>query len=154
MCSPGSSMAVLMEGFRALDLDGNGSITLRELISILKALGIQDIGEKDLRQIISDMDMDNNGTIEIDEFINMVTQEDIFQLLCQQPVDNDYEAAFHEFDKDKDGNLSRGELILGLQTLGIHPTLELVKVMMEQADTNGDGVINYTEFREIMRKLQ
>ncbi|KAH7372454.1 hypothetical protein KP509_17G005100 [Ceratopteris richardii] len=152
MYSPDSSIAE--EGFHVFDLDKNGSITKKELMSTLKTLGIQDIREEDLQRIISENDKDDNGTIEIHEFISMVAQAGISEIFLQQLVYEEIAEAFHAFDKNKDGNLSEDELILVLQSLGMNPTERLVKEMMEEADIDHDGFINHIEFQRIMRALK
>eukprot|EP00434_Breviolum_minutum_P026310 symbB.v1.2.023253.t2/scaffold2112.1/size106475/3 len=52
--------------------------------------------------------------------------------------------AFRTFDLDKDGSLSREELVRGLTTLGASP--EEAQKVMEELDVSRTGRISYTEF--------
>jgi len=62
--------------------------------------------------------------------------------------------AFGKYDKDKNGVISRGELrgILERLTPGTEATPEDVDICMEQADTNGDGAVDFSEFIDWLRR--
>jgi len=55
------------EMFKKLDTDGSGDISAEELVSGLKNLGLS-LLISDAADILKDMDSDNNGTIDLDEF--------------------------------------------------------------------------------------
>jgi Ca2+-binding EF-hand superfamily protein len=64
----------LKEAFRLYDREGNGYITTGTLREILKALDDK-LGPEDLDGIIAEIDTDGSGTVDFDEFMEMMTGE-------------------------------------------------------------------------------
>lgn len=64
----------LKEAFRLYDREGNGYITTSTLKEILAALDDKLSGE-DLDGIINEIDTDGSGTVDFDEFMEMMTGE-------------------------------------------------------------------------------
>ena len=62
------------EAFAYFDQDGNGSITVEELGEVLNQMG-QNPTEQELKDMISEVDADRNGTIEFSEFIDMMSRQ-------------------------------------------------------------------------------
>ncbi|KAE9606115.1 hypothetical protein Lal_00025173 [Lupinus albus] len=62
----------------------------------------------------------------------------------------DRERIFKHFDANGDGQISSSELGDALKALG-SVTVEEVKNMMDEIDTDGDGFISYEEFTEFAR---
>ena len=58
--------------------------------------------------------------------------------------------AFSLFDKDSNGLISAEELRLVMKNLGENQTDGEIGEMMREADTDGDGHINYDEFVKMM----
>ena len=51
-------------------MDGNGHITCSEIGSVMKSLG-EDIPGYKLREIIKEVDVNENGTVEFNEFVEV-----------------------------------------------------------------------------------
>ncbi|XP_023706023.1 troponin C isoform X1 [Cryptotermes secundus] len=64
----------LKEAFRLYDREGNGYITTQTLREILAALDDK-LGPEDLDGIIAEIDTDGSGTVDFDEFMEMMTGE-------------------------------------------------------------------------------
>lgn len=60
----------IREAFDQFDLDRNGHITSKEIGTALKCLGEEIPGYK-LRDIVKEVDADNNGTVEFNEFLEI-----------------------------------------------------------------------------------
>lgn len=60
--------------------------------------------------------------------------------------------AFKMFDKDGNGLITKQELLEGLNKLGEKMSEKDVLELIEAADLDGDGNINFVEFTELMRK--
>ncbi|XP_054266906.1 troponin C-like [Macrosteles quadrilineatus] len=66
--------AELKEAFRLYDKEGNGYITTQVLREILAALD-DALKPEDLDGIIAEIDTDGSGTVDFDEFMEMMTGE-------------------------------------------------------------------------------
>lgn len=65
----------LAEAFKAFDKDGSGKISAGEIYAVL---GINDPEEKrKIEEIVSKFDVNKDGEIDMEEFINMMVKIDI-----------------------------------------------------------------------------
>ena len=93
------------------------------------------------------VDKDKSGTIEFDEFIDLMARTN----KTQDDMDKEIIAAFRSFDVDGSGYLDREELIEALTTMGDGPVdEETVNEWIAEADVDGDGKINLKEFISMM----
>ncbi|GMI95593.1 hypothetical protein like AT1G32250 [Hibiscus trionum] len=53
---------------------------------------------------------------------------------------------FRSFDRNNDGSLTQLELGSLLRSLGLKPSLEQVEALIQKADTNNNGLIEFSEF--------
>ncbi|KAG5887562.1 Troponin C [Gonioctena quinquepunctata] len=67
-----STQQELKEAFRLYDKEGNGYITTATLKEILRALD-EKITGRELDGIIAEIDTDGSGTVDFDEFMEMMT---------------------------------------------------------------------------------
>ncbi|KAK6127851.1 hypothetical protein DH2020_038420 [Rehmannia glutinosa] len=137
-------IAEFKEVFKLFDKDNDGSITSKELGTVLRSLG-QNPTEAELQEMINEADADLNGKIEFHEFLN---------LMAAQMKDPDSEEALREafnlFDKDQNGLISAAELHQVMTNLGEKVTDEEVDEMIREADLDGDGQVSYEEFVILM----
>ncbi|XP_063727577.1 uncharacterized protein LOC134855109 isoform X2 [Symsagittifera roscoffensis] len=59
---------------------------------------------------------------------------------------NDIKEMFKMYDKNGDGRISKGELMLTMQLIGANPTKDEVENMIREVDTDGNGYIEFKEF--------
>uniref|UniRef100_A0A6M2DGI0 Putative troponin c-like protein n=1 Tax=Xenopsylla cheopis TaxID=163159 RepID=A0A6M2DGI0_XENCH len=71
----GAMQAELKEAFRLYDKEGNGYITTAVLREILKELDDK-ITSEDLDMMIAEIDSDGSGTVDFDEFMEVMTGGD------------------------------------------------------------------------------
>jgi len=121
-----------------------GTITDKELGKVLRSLG-QYPTEAELADMINEVDVDGNGSIDFPEFLTMMARK-------MKDTDSEEEIieAFKVFDKDGNGFISRAELSHVMTNLGEKLTDEEVDGMIHEADVDGDGCINYEEFVRMM----
>ncbi|XP_077555577.1 uncharacterized protein LOC144169973 [Haemaphysalis longicornis] len=132
------------QAFALFDKDGDGVITTKELGTVMRALG-QNPTEAELKDMIAEVDIDNNGTIDFPEFLAMMTKK-----VRTTDTEEEIREAFKVFDRDGNGFITAAELRHVMTTLGEKLTNEEVDAMIREADVDGDGQINYDEFVALM----
>ncbi|KAH7488508.1 hypothetical protein PRIC1_007377 [Phytophthora ramorum] len=136
----------IKEAFHLFDTDGSGSIDVRELKAAMRALGFQ-VKKAEIRQMIADIDKDESGTINQDEFIEMMTGK-----MNSRDSREEIMKIFQLFDDDNTGKISFRNLKRVCAELGESLTDEEMQEMIDEADRDGDGLINEEEFFRVMKK--
>ena len=135
--------------FNQLDTDGDGKIDRNDLLKGLKSNIENKTLEKDVDRIYRNIDMNNNGFIENEEFVRAVVSKEKFV------EDHNLRFAFRYFDKDNSGEISRNELEAIFKQGNSDQTIvqeELDKIFKE-VDKNRDGLIQYSEFVHVMKEM-
>jgi len=65
-----------------------------------------------------------------------------------------FKETFMMFDKDGDGTVSTKELGAVMRSLGNNPTMEELEELIEDADRDGSGSVDFQEFVELMIKRE
>ncbi|KAE9402549.1 hypothetical protein BT96DRAFT_964719 [Gymnopus androsaceus JB14] len=125
------------EAFSLFDKDGDGTITTLELGTVMRSLG-QNPTDAELHDMINEVDADGNGTIDFNEFLDMMAKK--FQ---SADSEEEIRQAFQVFDKDGNGSISAAELKHVMESLGEKLTDKEVEAMISEADLDGDNQINY-----------
>lgn len=86
-------IAEFKEAFSLFDKDGDGTITTKELGTVMRSLG-QNPTEAELQDMINEVDADGNGTIDFPEFLTLMARK-------MKDTDSEEEIleAFKVFDK-------------------------------------------------------
>ncbi|KAI1728574.1 EF hand domain-containing protein [Ditylenchus destructor] len=136
----------LKEAFELFDKDGDGKVTARELGIVMKSLGHKPT-EEELIEMIKEIDEDGNGTIELEEFVKMMSRK-----VKESENESELREAFQVFDKDNDGFISATELRFVMLNLGEQLSEREITEMIREADLDGDGKVNFSEFVYMMRE--
>ncbi|KAF9368730.1 hypothetical protein CPB97_004299 [Podila verticillata] len=139
-----TQLSEFKEAFSLFDKDGDGTITTKELGTVMRSLG-QNPTEADLQDMVNEVDADGNGTIDFPEFLTMMARK-----MVDTDSEEEIKEAFKVFDKDGNGFISAAELRHVLTNLGERLTDAEVDEMIHEADVDGDGQINYDEFVRMM----
>merc|ERR1711990_1239111 len=93
---------------------------------------------------VDDLDEDGDGTIDFEEFMMLMSGKD---------AKADMQKAFKLFDADGAGKISFKQLKAVATELGESMSDADLQGMMDEADTDGDGVINEAEFLAVMKAV-
>uniref|UniRef100_A0ACD5WL22 Uncharacterized protein n=1 Tax=Avena sativa TaxID=4498 RepID=A0ACD5WL22_AVESA len=131
--------------FRKFDANGDGRISRPELATLFQSVG-HAATDDELSRMMAEADADGDGFISLDEFaaLNASVSGD------DDAVEEDLRHAFKVFDADGSGAISAAELVRVLHGLGEKDTVSQCRRMIEGVDKNGDGLINFEEFRGMM----
>ncbi|KAF1780661.1 EF-Hand 1, calcium-binding site [Phytophthora cactorum] len=116
---------------------------IREAFNLFDTDGIAGFEAKNqtIYQMIGDIDKDGSGSIDFEEFLDMMTAKM-----------RRYQKVFNLFDDDQTGKISLRNLKRVAKELGETMTDAELLEMIERADTDQDGEINADEFYAIMTK--
>lgn len=135
----------LISMFRSLDTNNDGEISKEELLYGLKKADMN-LTEDDIEAIITKMDNNNSQSIDYTEFVAAAI--DRSNLLSEDRMLN----CFNMFDRDKSGKISVNELKQMLQGNEIVQD-SVWEELIRQGDENGDGEIEYKEFKQLLQKM-
>ncbi|KAL0910002.1 hypothetical protein M5K25_020923 [Dendrobium thyrsiflorum] len=137
--------------FQMFDRNGDGSITKKELSDSLSNLGIG-IPDSELQSMIDKIDANGDGCIDIDEF-GALYKSIMDERSGDQDEEEDMREAFNVFDQNGDGFITVEELRSVLGSLGLKQgrTMEDCRRMIRKVDLDGDGMVDFKEFKQMMR---
>lgn len=136
----------IKEAFELFDIDGSGTIDAKELTVAMRALGFE-MNDEQIRQMIADVDKDGSGAIDFDEFVYMMTAK-----IGERDSKDELLKAFQVIDQDKNGKISAADIQLIAKDLGERFTNRDIQEMVEEADRDGDGEVNFEEFMRMMKR--
>ncbi len=150
------------EIYNYLDDDKDGLLSITEFRNLMSTIG-QGLSQNELRNLAAAAKIKTQSTLKTDEahekelpmslvFISFVEFMTIMSGKVQQDddLDNLLIEAFKVFDANCDGVISSAELLDKMQAHGEPLTIDEVTDMVKEADTDGDGLINYDEFVTMM----
>ena len=129
------------ELFNMFDKDNQGMLTLPTLVSVMKTVG-QTPTESEMIDLMREMDIDNSGTIDFYEFVNMISHN-------MHPSETNQEMghAFTLFDQNRDGIITFDELKLTVAKYLKNSISDFeLRQMIELADRNGHGHVSFEDF--------
>ncbi|XP_027342903.1 calmodulin-like protein 3 isoform X2 [Abrus precatorius] len=134
--------------FQMFDHNGDGRITKKELNESLEKLGIF-IPNKELTQMIEKIDVNGDGCVDIDEFGELYGS-----IMEERDEEEDMREAFNVFDQNGDGFITVEELRTILSSLGLKQgrMVEDCKKMITKVDVDGDGMVDFKEFKQMMKR--
>ncbi|XP_027072378.1 calmodulin-like protein 3 [Coffea eugenioides] len=152
--------------FATFDKNNDGYITEQELKDSLNNIGMG-MTESDIADMVRKVDSNGDGLIDLEEFcesfdsligrgeMNEEEQERDANDDEDEEVsrEDDLKEAFAVFDGNKDGLITVEELGLVLSSLGFKEgkKLEDCIEMIRKVDVDGDGMVNFDEFKRMMK---
>ena len=135
--------------FNQIDLNGDGKISEQELYQGLSKRLKSDTLEEDVKKIFQNLDMDDSGTIEYEEFIRAAVTKEKFM------GENVLRFAFRFFDKDNSGKIEFEEIekIFKNSVTDQNNIESALSKIIYEVDSNRDGKISFREFCILMKKM-
>ncbi|PSS35289.1 Calcium-binding protein [Actinidia chinensis var. chinensis] len=130
--------------FNHFDEDGNGTISPRELHICVRSMG-GDLSESEAETVVVLADSDGDGELGLEDFVRLMegTKEEEEKVELRE--------AFKIYEMEEGcGCITPKSLQRVLGRLGQAKTMDECKSMIAYFDLNGDGVLNFDEFRIMM----
>ena len=145
--STNAEKADMISTFQSLDSDHSGALSRAELIQGFEQLfgnQIEDV-EAEVDRIMAEVDIDHSGEIDYTEFA-------VATMNRQKMVSRErLETAFRAFDLDGNGTISKDELRT-MMGGNHHYSEDVWEGIVKEVDQNGDGVIDFREFMDMMMR--
>jgi len=147
------------ETYNKHDTDGNGWISVEELINYIKKTLGWLVTQEEAEKVLEAVDINKNGQISYEEFVKCYVL-DALMLLKEKstPLSNHQAAvkltelklAFKLYDHDEDGTITSEELKEVMNSVSLKPTENELAAMIEAVDADHDGKIDLAEFLTMM----
>jgi len=134
-------LASFQEAFTVFDKNQDGTITTKELSTVMRSLG-QNPTDAEVQDMINEVDVDGSGAIEFPEFCVMMVNK-----MQESDTENEIREAYRVFDKERTGGIAVSEMRLILSNLPEKLSDEEIEEMLRTADKDGNGYFTYDEFR-------
>ncbi|KAE7999867.1 hypothetical protein FH972_004256 [Carpinus fangiana] len=131
----------LKEVFRYFDDDKDGKISALELRAYFGSIG-EYMSHEEAQGVIDDLDSDGDKLLDFQDFL---------RLMKRDGDDEDLKKAFEMFEWEKgSGCITPRGLQRMLQRLGDTKSFEECKAMIQVYDIDGNGVLDFNEFHQMM----
>uniref|UniRef100_A0A0G4FV91 EF-hand domain-containing protein n=1 Tax=Chromera velia CCMP2878 TaxID=1169474 RepID=A0A0G4FV91_9ALVE len=143
----------IREGFRLLDEDGSGKISVNELEAHFDDYGFsKEAVKKAIQRVLAQVDGDGSREIEEDEFVSLMTKK-----LGKNDNDADIVQSYRHFDNEGKGFISMRDMKETCQKLGDTADEDRLKEMLMMASRGKqkdpkNPTISQDEFVILMKK--
>ncbi|XP_066979230.1 troponin C, isotype gamma-like isoform X4 [Macrobrachium rosenbergii] len=137
----------LRKAFDAFDIEKKGSINTNTIATILRMMGVR-VSDKNLQEIISEVDEDGSGELEFEEFCALAAKFLIEE--DEESLKAELKEAFRIYDKKGDGYITTSVLREILKELDNKLTEADLDGIIEEVDEDGSGTLDFDEFMEMM----
>ena len=130
----------------------DGTITTKELGKVFRMLG-QSPTEQELQEMVDEVDEDGSGTIDFDEFCQMMSKQLAAEALEQIPErpEKELAEAFRIFDTKADGLLDFEELFAAFKMIDEPVEDWEIQAFIKEGDKNETNDIDYEEWIDLMK---
>lgn len=135
--------AKMLKLFKEFDVDHDGQISKEEILNSYKKYSKIPNAEEMVEKIFNKVDVNHHDQINFTEF--MMAACDFHKCLSESEL----KKIFNIIDKNGDGTLSVDEIAEFFKLTGPE-NLNHIRKMMKEIDTNSDGIIQFSEFVNMM----
>ena len=138
--------ARLQAVFKQLDENQDGKLQYEEVLKGYTVFFGEDVAALEVKRLFELADIDHSGEIDFSEFILATVNRN--SLMQEEKL----RQAFRFYDKDGSGSISTDEIksVLGV---GKKISEEVWAEVVREVDANGDGEVDFSEFKTMMEKL-
>ncbi|KAJ8530898.1 hypothetical protein K7X08_023779 [Anisodus acutangulus] len=131
--------------FRHFDTDNDGKISAFELRAYFGSIG-EHMSHEDAQEIIDELDTDGDSFIDFEDFKKLLVQKE-----GSTEDDESLKSAFEMYELEKGcGRITPKSLQRVLSRLGDPKSYDECVTMIQVYDTDGNGELDYHEFRQMM----
>ncbi|CAM8914165.1 hypothetical protein QQ045_032097 [Rhodiola kirilowii] len=134
--------------FKFIDRDQDGRISASELEEVMLCLGHdKSTSAKEAEDVVRQLEKNND-----DGFIDMDVFMDIVEGKCSIDEEQHLLDAFRLFDTDENGFISAKELLKVMKRIAVDQCVSLEECvqMIKGVDQDGDGLVDFEEFKLMM----
>lgn len=139
-----TDLADITRVFNRFDANADGKISADELADVILTLN-SSTSPSEISGMMDQIDADRDGFISLEEFAG-------FCAAGGDNVDGELREAFELYDINKNGLISSSELGEILTRIGERCSEEDCVKMIESVDEDGDGFVNFEEFKTMMSR--
>ncbi|CAI9766702.1 unnamed protein product [Fraxinus pennsylvanica] len=129
--------------FNHLDENGDGKISPCELQKCADLIGGA-MSPEEAEMAVVLMDSDGDGLLCLEDFLKLVEGAE------EEEKAKDLKEAFRMYEMEGSGCITPKSLKRMLSRLGESKTIDECKLMIDHFDINGDGQLNFDEFKVMM----
>ena len=137
-------LAEFKEAFNMFDKDGDGTITVYELGTVMRSLG-RECTEQEVKDMIKEVDTDGNGEIDFQEFLDLMARK-----IDGRSFEDELKEVFMTLDDDGSGYITDDEIKMIMHALGEKVTDQDIQEMIKFADSDGDDQVTLEDFMRVM----
>merc|ERR1712189_167074 len=138
-----SHILEFVEAFSKFDDGQTGLVSTKELGTLLRHLGINPTKEE-LQDLTIQIDPHVTGYLKLPDLLDMMSR-----IIMERNYDAQIEDAFRCFDRKGQGTITRQDFEILFENLGEKLSSEEIEGLLDEADQEGEGFINYSEFCSI-----
>jgi len=147
---PEEKIAEYKEAFDMFDKDKGGTISVNEIVKIMKNFGYP-LTKAEAKQMISEIDDNGDGEIDFEEFVTLMEKQISY---VEETDDELVLRAFKFFDKNHDGKFTNQEFKYLLTQMGDRFTKEELDELFEECNLNPDGELDFQDFINFWKKTK
>jgi calmodulin len=130
--------------FELFDKNHDEVISYVELATVMRNLG-QNPSEEDLMEMIKEVDSNDNGSIDFNEFLTLMVNK-----MKDNDSEEEMQEAFRVFDKEGSGYINKKSLREVMTHLGENLTNEEVDDIMREYSSDHTENLTYEDFKNMM----
>merc|ERR1719348_1554175 len=138
--------------FKKWDENGDGKLSFEELKEAAAKDASKFLNEEDVNAIFIVGDKNMDGEIDYEEFSILMTpsvSDIVAKFRYAHRTVDDVRKAFKTYDKDGDGAIDKGELIMAMTNYKFGFSEQEAEIIFKEGDIDGDGSVNFEEFMSL-----